>query len=82
MQWLAEDKRDQVDEVFQEQAVILRKKMEAASLDGFPPLEKLQTIMQENDQEVKKKLKAILNEEEYQSFLDTLPTPPAPPLKP
>jgi hypothetical protein len=78
LQGLPEDKRHQVDEVFQEQAVILREKMTAASSDGFPPLDKLHIIMQENDQEVKKKLKSILNDEEYQDFLDTLPTPLAP----
>ena len=82
MQGLPEDKRHQVDDVFQEQAVILREKMTAASSDGFPPLDKLHIIMQENDQEVKKKLQAILNEEEYQGFLDTLPPPLAPLLKP
>jgi hypothetical protein len=82
MQGLPEGKRHQVDEVFQEQAVILREKMTAASSDGFPPPDKLHIIMQENEQEVKKKLKAILNEEEYQGFLDTLPTPLAPLLKP
>jgi hypothetical protein len=82
MQGLSEDKRNQVDEVFQEQAVILRQKMTAASSDGFPPPDKLHIIMQENDQEIKQKLKSILNEEEYQGFLDTLPTPPAPLLKP
>lgn len=82
LQGLPEDKRHQVDEVFQEQAVILREKMTAASSDGFPPLDKLHIIMQENDQEVKKKLKSILDEEEYQGFLDTLPTPLVPLLKP
>ena len=82
MQGLPEDKRHQVDDVFQEQAVILREKMTAAASDGFPPPDKLHIIMQENDQEVKTKLKAILNEEEYQDFLDTLPPPLAPLLKP
>ena len=68
LQGLPEDKRNQVDEVFQEQAVILREKMTAAAgqLPSFGQLH-----MQENDQEVKKKLKSILNEEEYPGFLDT-----------
>ena len=82
MQGLSEDKRQQVDEVFQEQAVILREEMTAASSDGFPPPDKLHIIMQENDQEIKQKLKSILNEEEYQGFLDTLPPHLAPLLKP
>jgi len=82
LQGLPEDKRHQVDEVFQEQAVILKEKMTAASSDGFPPLDKLHIIMQENDQEVKKKLRSILNDDEYQDFLDTLPTPLAPQVKP
>ena len=51
LQGLPEDKRNQVDEVFQEQAVILREKMTAAAAGGFPPLDKLHIIMRENDQE-------------------------------
>lgn len=80
IQELPEDKHNQVDEVFQEQAVIIREKMTEASADGLPSPEKLHTIMQENDQEVKTKLRAILNEAEYRRFLDSFPQ--LPPLLP
>jgi len=76
IQELSEETRDQVDEIFREQASILREKMAMASEEGLPPLDKLQTIMEENNQEVKNKLKSILNEEEYRNFLDSLPQPP------
>ena len=76
IQWLSEDKRAQVNEIFREQASILREKMTAASAEGLPPLDKLHTIMEENNQEVKNKLQPILNAEEYRSFLDSLPKPP------
>jgi hypothetical protein len=76
IQWLSEETRDQVNEIFREQASMLREKMALASEEGLPPLEKLQTIMEENNQELKNKLKSILNEEEYRNFLDSLPKPP------
>jgi hypothetical protein len=76
LQALTEDKRAQVNEIFQEQANILREKVAAASGEGPPPLDKLQTLMEENTQEVKNKLQSILNEEEYRSFLDSVPKPP------
>jgi len=75
MHVLSEPKHTQVNEIFREQAIILSEKMAAAAEGGVPSLEKLQTIMEENDQEVKYKLQSILNEEEYRSFLDSLPQP-------
>ena len=74
IQSLSEHKHEQVNEIFREQAVILSEKMAAEA--GPPSLDKLQTIMEENDQAVKHKLKSILNEEEYRSFVDSLPQPP------
>jgi len=76
IQGLSEETRDQVDEIFREHSSILRGKMAVASEEGLPPLDKLQTIMEETNQEVKNKLKLILNEEEYRNFLDSLPQPP------
>ena len=49
--------------------------MAVASEGGRSPLDELQTIMEETNEEVKNKLKAILNEEEYRNFLDSLPPP-------
>jgi hypothetical protein len=76
MQGLSEETLTQVDEIFQEHALLLREKMAVASEGGRPPLDELQTIMEETNEEVKNKLKAILNEEEYRNFLDSLPQPP------
>jgi hypothetical protein len=79
MDWmhrLPEETRDQVDEIFREHASILREKMAVASEGGLAPLDELQIIMEETNEEVKNKLKSILNEEEYRNFLDSLPQPP------
>ena len=76
MQELPEATRQQVDEIFQEHAILLREKMAVASEGGRPPLEALHTIMEETNEEMKTKLKAILPEEAYRNFLDSLPPPP------
>jgi hypothetical protein len=76
MQELPEETRQQVDEIFQEHALLLREKMAVASEGGRPPLEALHTIMEETNEEMKTKLQAILPEEAYRNFLDSLPPPP------
>lgn len=80
IQGLTENKRVQVNEIFREQAILLKEKIAAVSGEGPPPLDKLPTFMEENTQELKNKLQSILNEDEYRSFLDSLPTsrPPTP----
>lgn len=79
IQGLTENKRLQVNEIFREQSNVLKEKMAAVSGGAPPPLDKLQTFMEENTQELKIKLRSILNEEEYQSFLASLPPQPPTP---
>ena len=80
MQGLTENKRVRVNEIFREQTNILKEKMAAVSSGQKPPPpEVFHTYMEENTQELKNKLQSILNEEEYRSFLASLPTPPLPP---
>jgi hypothetical protein len=79
IQGLTENKRAQVNEIFREQTSILKEKMAAVSGERPPPPDIFHTYMEENTQELKNKLRVILNEEEYRSFLDSLPAPPPPP---
>lgn len=63
---LPEAKRIKVEAVFREQ----RGKLRAQYSSGFPsdPLE-IKKIMEKDDQELKAKLKAVLSDDEYQSFI-------------
>jgi len=78
MQGLPEEKRRKVNEIFKDQAGILQSKMSSPG-DGPPNLEAMKTIMDQNDQELREKLKGVLNEEEYQKFEGYLPKSPGMP---
>jgi hypothetical protein len=74
--WIAElpkSKRSQVEEIFKQHHDFFKKNL----LSGSPPNpEKLRAIMEESDQILREKLKDVLDEKEYQKFLQSLPKPP------
>jgi hypothetical protein len=70
---LSETKRTQVEEIFKQNQEFFRKSI----LGGSPPnSERLKAIMEEGDQILKQKLRGVLDENEYQKFLDSLPKRP------
>jgi hypothetical protein len=84
--WLKElpqEKRVAVDEVFKEQSEILRERLAALSAKGGAPNPiAMREIIEENNQELKDTLKDVLDKEEYQKFLYSLPELPEPPTIP
>ena len=83
IQGLPEDKRVKVNAIFQEQTDSLKEKLAAVSgSEGKPPPpEVFHTYMEENTQELKKKMQGILDDKEYRSFLASLPNLPPPPTR-
>jgi hypothetical protein len=76
MQGLTEQKRRQVDEVFKQQGSLLRERLPPPAQGEHLDPQALKEIIEENDRELREKLRMVLNEEEYQKFSDSLPKPP------
>jgi hypothetical protein len=68
-------KRSEVEVVFEENANRIREKLPPGPDGQLPDPELMQEVMEESDRELKEELKRVLSEEEYQSFLDSLPKP-------
>jgi hypothetical protein len=82
MQQLSDAKRQQVEDVFKEQGQAMRG-LFSGGIPANP--EVVKETMAQHDQELKQKLRAVLDDQEYQSFLNSHPKPPtiaAPPLLP
>jgi hypothetical protein len=73
LQNLSEEKRREVDYIFEEHAKRLRERLPLESDGRLPDRESIKKIMDESDLELKEELKAVLTDEEYQSFLDSHP---------
>ena len=83
IQELEDKEREEVQRIFREHAIRIREGLAAASVDGRPDPTRMRQIMKESDQQLKEDLKAVLSEEDYQRYLDSLPKPlsmPPPPL--
>ena len=73
IQKLPAKKRRKVEEIFKQHADILRAKLPS----GSPPnLETMRQVMEESENELRENLKAVLNDAEYQEFLNSIPKPP------
>jgi hypothetical protein len=71
---LPEEKRQEVEIIFEDHLRQLREKLPPPDPDGRPPdREAIRSIVQESDLLLKQDLKAVLSEEEYQQFLDSHP---------
>jgi hypothetical protein len=71
---LPDDKKREVEIVFEENANRLRENLPPPDPNGnLPDRETVTSIMKENHLLLKQELKTILSEEEYQLFLDSLP---------
>jgi hypothetical protein len=70
---LPEEKRDEVEEIFRQHADTMRAKLRNA-----PPLtpESMKKIVEESDNELKEKLRGVMNDAEYEKFLSSMPKPP------
>lgn len=69
---LSEIKQKRVEEIFRENKEFLSKNYSG----GSPPdREKIKKVMEESEQMLRDKLKTVLDEKEYQAFLDSLPKP-------
>ncbi len=76
MQGLTEEKRKNVDQIFKEQGNIMRERLPTIPGSDPPNSETLKQIIDENDQELREKLRSVLDEEEYRNFLNSVPKPP------
>lgn len=73
---LSEDKKREVEIIFEENSAQLRENLPPPNPDGsLPDHQTILEIMKESDLQLKQELKTILTEEEYQQFLDSLPEP-------
>ena len=73
---LSDDKKREVEIIFEENAIRLREKLPPPDPDGrLPDRETITSVMRENDLLLKQELKAILTDNEYQQFLDSHPSP-------
>ena len=73
IQKLPAKKRRKVEEIFKQHADIVRAKLPS----GPPPdPETMRQVMEENENELRENLKAVLNDAEYQEFLDSIPKLP------
>ena len=70
---LSEEKRSEVDMIFEENARRIRERLPIEPDGRLPDPESMRKVMEESDRELKEELKGILSDEEYQSFLDSLP---------
>ena len=73
---LPDDKKREVEIIFEDHLRQLREKLPPPDPDGkLPDREAISSIVQESDRLLKQDLKAVLSEEEYQQFLDSHPRP-------
>jgi hypothetical protein len=73
---LSDDKKREVEIIFEEHLQRMRDKLPPPGSDGrAPDRETVVSIMEENDLLLRQELKTILNEEEYQQFLNVHPGP-------
>ena len=73
---LPEDKKREVEIIFEEHLQRMRNNLPPPDPDGRPPdRETVTRIVKENDLLLKQELQAILNEKEYQQFMDSHPEP-------
>ena len=73
---LSDDKKGEVEIIFEEHLQRMRDKLPPPGSDGrAPDRETVVSIMEENDLLLRQELKTILNEEEYQQFLNVHPGP-------
>jgi hypothetical protein len=73
---LPDDKKREVEIIFEENAIRLRENLPSPNPDGtLPNRNTVMKVMKENDLLLKQELKTILTDEEYQQFLDAHPNP-------
>jgi len=73
---LSDDKKRDVEIIFEENAAQLRENLPPPNPDGsLPDHQTILETMKESDIQLKQELKTILTEEEYRKFLDSLPEP-------
>ena len=73
---LPEDKKREVEIIFEEHLQRMRNSLPPPDPDGRPPdRETVIRVVKENDLFLKQDLKGILNEKEYQQFLNSHPEP-------
>jgi len=73
---LPDDKKREVEIIFEEYAMRVREKLPPPGPDGrLPDRETITSVMTENDLLLKQELKTILTDEVYQQFLDSRPSP-------
>ena len=70
---LSDEKRREVELIFEEHARRIRERLPVEPDGSLPDPVSMKKIMDESDWELKEELKAVLTNEEYQSFLDSLP---------
>ena len=70
---LSDEKRREVDLIFEEHARRIRERLPVEPDGSLPDPVSTKKIMDESDWELKEELKAVLTDEEYQSFLDSHP---------
>ncbi|MCF8126996.1 MAG: hypothetical protein K9N10_00630 [Deltaproteobacteria bacterium] len=80
---LSDDKKLEVEIVFEEHAAWMRENLAPPDPNGkLPDRETIGNVVKEGDRLLKQDLKAILSGEEYQQFLDSHPEPRVPFSKP
>jgi hypothetical protein len=73
---LTDDKKREVEIIFEEHAMRMREKLPPPEPDGrLPDRETIKKIMEESDLELNQELKTILTDNEYQRFLESHPSP-------
>lgn len=70
---LSDEKRREVDFIFEEHARRVRERLPVETDGSLPDPVSIKKIMDESDWELREELKAVLTDEEYQSFLDSHP---------
>ena len=70
---LSDEKRREVDLIFEEHARRIRERLPVEPDGSLPDPVSIKKIMDESDWELREELKAVLTDEEYQSFLDSHP---------
>ena len=76
MNWLenlSEEKRSEVEFIFEENTRRIRERLPLEPDGRLPDRESMKKVMEESDRELKEELKGVLSDEEYQSFLESLP---------
>lgn len=78
--YLTEEKRKIVQEIYQQELAVMREKISLSPGDTAPDAEEMMQAIQESREILKERLKDVLNEEEYQSFQESLDSSPLPPV--